>query len=83
MVEGEDFVANLDELASLADALGARANTLSLLPEGGNADGAARAKARFDALDAATQRRLAVALAVLARAPARWRTGTTPSPMKP
>jgi DNA-binding transcriptional ArsR family regulator len=65
--DGEDFVVALDDLAALADCLGARANLLSLIPAGA-ADLAARAAAGFQALDAAAQARLAVALAVL-RAP--------------
>ena len=65
--DGEDFVVALDDLAALADCIGARANPLSLIPEGA-ADQAARAAAGFQALDAAAQARLAVALAVL-RAP--------------
>ncbi len=45
-VDGEDFVVALDDLAALADEIGARANPLSLIPRGA-ADRSAQAAAGF------------------------------------
>ena len=65
-LDGEDFVASLEDLAALADVVGARANALSLIPEG--AGRKERATAALQTLEPAAQARLAVALGVL-RAP--------------
>jgi hypothetical protein len=69
-VEGEDFLLALEDLTALADSLSARANALSVVPEGSGGGRAAQAREAFLALSPAEQTRLAVSVAVL-RAPGR------------
>jgi hypothetical protein len=68
MADGEDFIAALDDLASMADAIGAQPNALSLIPKSTGGERAENAAAGFHALAPQTQARLAVALGLL-RAP--------------
>ncbi len=69
-MEEEDFLVALDDLAALADSLGARANALSLIPPGPGGHRTAEAVAAFQGLSPEAQVRLAVAIAIL-RAPAK------------
>ncbi|MBN9661080.1 MAG: DUF4339 domain-containing protein [Acidobacteria bacterium] len=68
--EEEDFLIALDDLAALADSLGARANALSLIPPGQGGPRTAEAAAAFHALSPELQVRLAVAVGIL-RAPSK------------
>jgi len=68
-VDGEDLVVSMDDLAVVADAMGARPNALSLIPQG-SGDKDAPAAAEFRAMAPGTQARLAIALGIL-RAPAK------------
>lgn len=69
-VDGEDFLIALDDLAALADGLGARANMLSLIPASDGGARAAQTLAAVRDLAPADQARLAVAVGIL-RAPAK------------
>lgn len=69
-VEGEDFLIAMDDLAALAEGLGARANALSVIPAGDAGGRATQVVAALRELPAADQMRLAVAVGVL-RAPAK------------
>ncbi|MGJ5819902.1 GYF domain-containing protein [Paludibaculum fermentans] len=70
LVEEEDFLIALDDLAELADSLGARANAMSLIPPGTGGQRTTEVAAAFQALSPELQVRLAVAAAIL-RAPAK------------
>lgn len=69
-VEEDDFLIALDDLAALADSLGAQANALCLIPPGPGEPRRAEAAAAFHALSPDQQLRLAVAIGIL-RAPSK------------
>ena len=70
-IEDQDFLLSSSDISVFADALGARANSLSLIPSTATpAEQQANAQLEFRQLDAETQRRLMIALGVL-RAPAK------------
>lgn len=65
-IEDQDFLINLSDLAVLADALGARSNTLSMVPPAQPVAGQReRALSEFRRLDPQVQKRLSLALGVL------------------
>lgn len=70
-IEDQDFLLSSSDISVFADVLGARANSLSLIPSAVTlAERQANALSEFRQLDAETQRRLTIALGVL-RAPAK------------
>ena len=70
-IDGEDYLLADGDLSALADLIGARPNTLALVPAAGPAaNGNARLGAEFAQLDAEHRQRLAIAIGVL-RAPAK------------
>jgi hypothetical protein len=65
-VENQDFLLTLSNLSALADGLGAKANSLSLIPSDATSDGQrAQALVEFRQLDSVTQERLTIALGTL------------------
>jgi hypothetical protein len=68
-IENEDLIISMDDLAAVADAAGARSNTLSLIPAGA-AGPDSPAAAEYHGLVTGTKNRLAIALGIL-RAPAK------------
>lgn len=70
-IDGEDYLLAESDLSALADLIGARSNSLALLPDGDPAaDTKARLGAEFAQMDEAHRQRLAIAIGVL-RAPAK------------